>query len=72
MRIAKGRVVGKTVVIDEILPEGTEVEVYSLGSATSNDWGLSKEMWQELEASDEERDGDVSAAEAVAVLRAMK
>lgn len=57
MRIVKGRVVGSTVVLDEVLPEGSEVEVVlrSVDDEPSG-WDLSSDDWAEIDRSIAEAD----------------
>ncbi len=45
MRVVKGRVVGNTVVLDEPLPEGTEVGVVIGDDAEATNWNLSDREW---------------------------
>lgn len=67
MRVARGKVVGNTIVLDGAieptpLPEGTHVTVY----LDEDGWDVDHSMWKELEASMAEADaGDVVSAEEV-------
>jgi predicted transcriptional regulator len=57
MRVVKGKVVGNTVVLDEALPDGSEVEVVlrAVGGDAAG-WDVSDEDWAELDASMAEAD----------------
>ncbi len=75
MRVAKGQVVGNTIVLDrEIEPtgpaEGSKVTVYF----EEDGWEVDDAMWKELEASMAEADAGevVSAEEALRELWALK
>ena len=48
VRVVKGKVVGNTVVLEEPLPEGTEVEVMSFEPGDDADFVLTDEMRAEL------------------------
>ncbi len=66
MRVVRGRVVGKTVVLDEALPEGAEVEVREAPARDADGWTLDEASWRELEAAMAEADrGELVSAEAV-------
>ena len=59
MRVVKGRVVGNTVVMDEVLPDGTAVDVLVHEAEDSDDFELTEEMRQELrDASDAMKRGE--------------
>ncbi|MBL8920997.1 MAG: hypothetical protein JNJ54_19190 [Myxococcaceae bacterium] len=64
MRVLKGRVVGNTVVVDEVLPEGADVEV--LVREAGEAFVLTDEMHRQLDAAAESiRAGRGVDAEAV-------
>ncbi len=48
MRVVKGRVVGNAVVADEVLPEGTAVDILLHEAAESTDFVLTEELRKEL------------------------
>ena len=48
MRVVRGKVVGNTVVLEEHLPEGAEVEVRTTDSADEDDFILTDEMRAQL------------------------
>jgi hypothetical protein len=54
MRVVKGKVVGNTVVLEEVLPEGSVVDVVLRGEADG--WDLSADRWAEIDASIAEAD----------------
>ena len=58
MGVVKGRVVGNTVVLEEPMPEGMEVEVREVGGEDSNadGWDLTDEGWAEMDESLAEAD----------------
>lgn len=63
MRVVKGRVVGNTVVVEEELPEGLEVEV-RLKEPGDDEYVLSDEMEADLaEAMEEASRGEGDSAE---------
>lgn len=49
----KGKVVGTTVVVDELLPEGTAVDVVVHDAADSTDFVITDEQRRELRAASE-------------------
>jgi len=53
MRV-RGKVVGNTVVLEEPLPEGAEVEVRTTDSQDEDDFVLTEEMHRELDEAEEE------------------
>lgn len=58
MRVVKGKVVGNTVVLEEVLPEGSDVDVVlrGVGDGDADGWDLSEERWAEIDASIAEAD----------------
>ncbi len=48
MRVVKGRVVGNAVVADEVLPEGTAVDILLHEAVESTDFVLTEELRKEL------------------------
>ena len=70
MRMVKGTVVGKTVVLDEALPEGSAVDVVVHEASDEGDFTLTDEMQRELdEAAESIRRGEaVDMAEVLAEL----
>ncbi len=58
MKVVKGKVVGRTVVIEESLPEGLEVEV-RIAETGDDDYELTEEMEADLaQAMEESRRGE--------------
>ncbi|MEW5743779.1 MAG: hypothetical protein AB1938_33010 [Myxococcota bacterium] len=49
MRMVKGTVVGKTIVLDEALPEGTAVDVVVHEAREAEDFVLTDDMHRELD-----------------------
>lgn len=74
MRVVKGKVVGNTVVLEEVLPEGSDVDVVlrTVPSANSEGVELDEETAQELMLALKEADaGDfVSEEEVLAQIEA--
>ncbi|GMU59990.1 MAG: hypothetical protein AMXMBFR34_17530 [Myxococcaceae bacterium] len=59
MRMVKGTVVGKTIVLDEALPEGTAVDVVVHEARDEEDFVLTDDMHRELdEAADAIKRGE--------------
>jgi len=74
MRVVKGKVVGNTVVLEGVLPEGSSVEVREVGEEDEDGWDLTDEEWAEMDESlGEAERGEVFPADVVlAELRALK
>jgi hypothetical protein len=49
MRVVKGKAVGNTVVLDEVLPEGTAVDVVVHEARDEEDFVLTDDMHRELD-----------------------
>ena len=73
MKVVKGRVVGNTVVLEEVLPEGSAVEVV-LREVEDEDedadgWDVSAEEWAVLNEAQADRGEGVDAFEFLEALK---
>lgn len=66
MRVLKGKVVGNTVVLEELVPEGTAVDVVLHEAEDGEDFALTEEMRRELrQASESAKRGESVDMDAV-------
>ena len=66
MRVVKGKVVGNTVVLEELVPEGSAVDVVLHEAEDGEDFALTEEMRRELrEASESVKRGEAVDMDAV-------
>lgn len=66
MRVVKGKVVGNTVVLEEVVPEGTAVDVVLHEAEDGEDFALTEELRRELrEASASAKHGETVDMDAV-------